>query len=79
MENKVCQNSGTDIILLICFITIIISKFLTPAMQVGLGNFLMSLGQNLATISQIQSTCISNIAKNNEISQTNFQKSSSLF
>lgn len=78
MENKVCQNSGTDIILLICFITIIISKFLTPAMQVGLGNFLMSLGQNLATISQIQSTCISNITKNVEISQTNFQKSSGL-
>lgn len=75
MENKVCQNSGTDIILLICFITIIVGKFLTPAMQVNLGNFLMSIGQNLATISQIQGTCNLNITKNSKT----FQKSSSLF
>ena len=62
--NDICSLAGKDVVLLAILISIALAKNLTTAEQGNLGNFLMTIGQNLSTISGIKATCILNFEEN---------------
>ncbi len=65
-----CKSDGFDLILLASLISITLAKDLTPNEQNTLGNLLMTIGQNLETISGIQSNCISNLNQSSSNNST---------
>ena len=72
--SKYCKFAGVDLILFASLISITLAQDLTPTEQGNLGNLFMTIGQNLTTLSGIQSTCTSNleecISKNNDKNTT---------
>lgn len=59
--NDICNLVGKDVVLLATLISIALAGNLTTEEQGNLDNFLMTIDQNLTTISGIKATCILNI------------------
>lgn len=66
LDALLCQDSGTEFLILSTMISLSLSHNLTSYEQNLFGNFLMSVGQNLILISIRKDKCISEIKKCNE-------------
>lgn len=66
LEAILCQDSGSEFIILSTMISLSIAHNLTPYEQNLFGNFLIAIGQNLSLISIRKDKCISEIKKCNE-------------
>lgn len=67
LSDIICQDTGSEIILLATLLAFSLGHNLTPYEQNLFGNFLQALGQNLATMSIVKAKCITDFKNISEI------------
>lgn len=78
LANIICQDSGSEIVLLEALVSITLAHNLTSYEQNLYGNFLQAVGQNLCIMSIKKAKCISELKEETQSTNdyTNYKKNS---